>query len=35
MRPDRRLVALQLLAGLAVCGLGWGTSLAGIEPIRG
>jgi hypothetical protein len=35
MRPDRRLVALQLAAGLAVCGLGWGTSLAGVEPIRG
>jgi hypothetical protein len=35
MRPDRRLVALQLVAGLAVCGLGWGTSLAGIEPVRG
>jgi hypothetical protein len=35
MRPDRRLVALQLLAGLAVCGLGWGTSLAGVEPVRG
>ena len=35
MRPDRRLVALQLAAGLAVCGLGWGTSLAGVEPICG
>jgi hypothetical protein len=34
-RPDRRLVAVQLLAGLAVIGLGWGTSLAGIEPFRG
>jgi hypothetical protein len=34
MRPDRRLVALQLAAGLAICGLGWGTSLAGVEPIR-
>jgi hypothetical protein len=35
MRPDRRLVALQLVAGLAVCGFGWATSLAGVEPIRG
>jgi hypothetical protein len=35
VRPDRRLVALQLAAGLAVCGFGWGTSLAGIEPVRG
>jgi hypothetical protein len=35
MRPDRRLVALQLATGLAVGGLGWGTSLAGVEPIRG
>jgi hypothetical protein len=33
--PDRRLVALQLAAGLAVCGLGWGTSLAAIDPFRG
>ena len=33
--PDRRLVALQLAAGLAICGLGWGVSLAGIEPFRG
>ena len=33
--PDRRLVAAQLVAGLAVCGFGWGTSLAGIEPFRG
>jgi hypothetical protein len=35
MRPDRRLVALQLVVGLAVCGFGWATSLAGVEPIRG
>ena len=35
MRPDRRLVALQLVAGLAICGFGWGTSLAGVEPVRG
>jgi hypothetical protein len=35
MHPDRRLVALQLVAGLAVCGFGWATSLAGVEPIRG
>jgi hypothetical protein len=35
VRPDRRLVALQLAAGLAVCGFGWGTSLAGVEPVRG
>jgi hypothetical protein len=33
--PDRRLVALQLAAGLAVCALGWGTSLAAIDPFRG
>jgi len=33
--PDRRLVALQLVAGLAVCAFGWGVSLAGIEPFRG
>jgi hypothetical protein len=33
--PDRRLVALQLLAGLAVIAFGWGVSLAGIEPFRG
>jgi len=33
--PDGRLVAAQLAAGLAVCGFGWGTSLAGIEPFRG
>jgi len=32
--PDRRLVAAQLAAGLAVCGFGWATSLAGIEPFR-
>ena len=35
MRPDRRLVALQLVVGLAVCGFGWGTSLAGVEPVSG
>jgi hypothetical protein len=35
MRPDRRLVALQLAAGLAILGFGWGTSLAGVEPVRG
>ena len=35
MRPDRRLVVLQLAAGLAVLGFGWGTSLAGVEPFRG
>jgi hypothetical protein len=35
VRPDRRLAALQLAAGLAVCGFGWGTSLAGVEPVRG
>jgi hypothetical protein len=34
-RPDRRLVALQLAAGLAVIAFGWGTSLAGVEPFRG
>jgi hypothetical protein len=33
--PDRRLVVLQLLAGLLLCGFGWGVSLAGIEPFRG
>jgi hypothetical protein len=33
--PDRRLVVLQLLVGLAVTGFGWGTSLAGTEPFRG
>jgi len=33
--PDRRLVALQLAGGLVLCGLGWGSSLAGIDPIRG
>jgi hypothetical protein len=32
--PDRRLVALQLAGGLVLCGLGWGSSLAGIDPIR-
>jgi hypothetical protein len=35
MRPDRRLVALQLAVGLAILGFGWGTSLAGVEPFRG
>jgi hypothetical protein len=33
--PDRRLVALQLVAGLAVIAFGWGVSLAEIEPFRG
>jgi hypothetical protein len=33
--PDRRLVALQLVVGLAVCAFGWGVSLAGVEPFRG
>jgi hypothetical protein len=33
--PDRRLVALQLAGGLALCGLGWGSTLAAIDPIRG
>jgi hypothetical protein len=33
--PDRRLVAVQLLAGVAICGFGWGTSLGGVEPFRG
>jgi hypothetical protein len=33
--PDRRLVAAQLVAGLAVIAFGWGTSLAGVEPFRG
>ena len=33
--PDRRLVAVQLLAGLAVVAFGWGVSLAGLEPFRG
>jgi hypothetical protein len=33
--PDRRLVAAQLVAGLAVTGFGWGVSLAGVEPFRG
>ena len=33
--PDRRLVALQLVAGLALIAFGWTTSLAGIEPFRG
>ncbi len=33
--PDRRLVALQLLAGLAVIAFGWGVSLAEVDPFRG
>jgi hypothetical protein len=33
--PDRRLVAVQLGVGLAVCAFGWGVSLAGVEPFRG
>jgi hypothetical protein len=33
--PDRRLVAVQLVAGLAVIAFGWGVSLAGVEPFRG
>jgi hypothetical protein len=33
--PDRRLVAVQLVAGLAVCGFGWTVSLTGTEPFRG
>jgi hypothetical protein len=33
--PDRRLVAVQLVAGLAVIAFGWGVSLAAIEPFRG
>jgi hypothetical protein len=33
--PDRRLVAVQLAVGLAVCAFGWGVSLAGVEPFRG
>ena len=33
--PDRRLVLAQLVAGLALCGFGWGVSLAGVEPFRG
>ena len=33
--PDRRLVAVQLGAGLAVIAFGWGVSLAGAEPFRG
>lgn len=32
--PDRRLVLAQLVAGLALCGFGWGVSLAGVEPFR-
>jgi hypothetical protein len=33
--PNRRLVALQLVAGLAAIAFGWGVSLAGAEPFRG
>jgi hypothetical protein len=33
--PDRRLVAGQLTAGLAVCAFGWGVSLAAVDPFRG
>ncbi|HEY6709251.1 MAG TPA: hypothetical protein VJB61_16860, partial [Actinomycetota bacterium] len=33
--PDRRLVLVQLVAGLALCGFGWGVSLASVEPFRG
>jgi hypothetical protein len=33
--PDRRLVALQLVAGLAVIAFGWGVSIVGVEPFRG
>ena len=33
--PDRRLVLAQLVAGLALCGFGWGVSLASVEPFRG
>jgi hypothetical protein len=33
--PDRRLVLAQLAAGLALCGFGWGVSLASVEPFRG
>jgi hypothetical protein len=33
--PDRRLVAVQLVAGLAIIAFGWGTSLAEVEPFRG
>jgi hypothetical protein len=33
--PERRLVALQLAAGLAICGFGWGSSLAELEPFSG
>jgi hypothetical protein len=32
--PDGRLVALQLAAGLVICGFGWGTSLAAVDPFR-
>ena len=33
--PGRRLVLAQLVAGLALCGFGWGVSLASVEPFRG
>ncbi|HEV3463239.1 MAG TPA: hypothetical protein VG846_04580, partial [Actinomycetota bacterium] len=33
--PDRRLVAVQLVAGLAVIAFGWGVSLAEVDPFRG
>jgi len=34
--PDRRLVALQLVGGLAVGGLGWAAPCAlGAEPVTG
>jgi hypothetical protein len=33
--PGRRLVALQLAAGLAVIAFGWGVSIVGVEPFRG
>jgi hypothetical protein len=33
--PNRRLVAVQLVAGLAVIAFGWGVSLAEIDPFRG
>jgi hypothetical protein len=32
--PDRRLVVLQLVAGVAVIAFGWGTSLARIDPFH-
>jgi hypothetical protein len=33
--PDRRLVVLQLVAGLAVIAFGWGVSLARVDPFHG